>query len=267
MIWMWPFAPPPPPPPPSVFAPPPYWRIAASATWAGGCLIAFAALWWGTHGADRYYRTYFSGYLACHILAALAQIGSFSSAACSVELTRTDQEGGVLGCTLLDFAIRLFVLAAGHTYFLIGARLLIAPPLSHELIAVMRRRAGIATAVCLVGSAAVLGSLMFATARRNRVDEATAFGISMYALAVGVAFCGVLSALRRHPTVWQIRLFFGASVMGVVDALLPLLAPPGAPWQPNFVSRLLDVLFFLPGAVVSLRWLDMCQAWEATRSR
>ena len=265
MMWMWPFAPPPPPPPPSVCAPPPYWRIAASATWAGGCLIAFAALWWGTHGAHRYYRTCFSGYLACHIVAALAQIGSFSSA-CSVELMRTDQEGGVLGCTLLDFAIRLFVLAAGHAYFLIGARLLIAPPLSHELIAVMRRRAGIATAVCLVGSAAVLGSLMFATAR-NRVDEATAFGISMYALAVGVAFCGVLSALRRHPTVWQIRLFFGASVMGVVDALLPLLAPPGAPWQPIFVSRLLDVLFFLPGGVISLRWLDMRQAWEATRSR
>lgn len=88
---------------------------------------------------------------------------------------------------------------------------------------------------------------------------AAAFGIGVYAAACVVGFIGILCVVRRHRRARDAHLLLFAAIMGVIDALFPLIAPadPANPaWQPDFLSRLLDCFFWLPGAVLGMRWLD-----------
>ena len=221
------------------------WQMATSGTWAAGCAAALGVLylWRPAAASSTFCRARFGGYCGCHVVAALCQ--AYRAATCSAEGC---DKGGTRHSGL-NFFGRFFVLTAAGCMALLGAELI------KPYDVVLRRRAGKAMVAHLVICAAALAALIFADAGQYK-SATNAFGIGVYSLACAIGFCGVLCAQRRHPAAWQIRLLLLSSICGLVDALLPLLAPRGAPWQPSFAARLLDVILWLPGAVIGFRWLD-----------
>ena len=140
-----------------------------------------------------------------------------------------------------------FTLCAGHTYFLLGAELCVP---HHTKV---RRFSLLATVAVLVISLPLLVIVFF----RSGAASAAPINFGVYATACVVAFAGVLVVLRRHRQSWQVWLLLFSAIAGAVDALLPAFAELGLPlWQPDFLGRALDVILWLPGAVVALRWLD-----------
>ena len=231
------------------------WQMATSGTWAAGCAAALGVLYlWRTAAASSTFcRARFGGYCVCHVAAELCQT-------CAATCSADGCDKGGTRHSVLNFFGRFFVLAAAGCLALLGAELIKPNDV------VLRRRAGKALVAHLVICAATLAALIFAAAGQGK-SATNAFGIGVYSLACAIGFCGVLCEQCRHPAAWQIRLLLLSSICGVIDALLPLLAPRGAPWQPTFAARLLDVIFWLPGAVIGFRWLDALPSVRDTHSR
>ena len=212
------------------------WSVAAPATWAAGCSCALAVtvLWTTPHTSSSRLRAIFCVYLIAHTFSTVPAIIRASNVASA----STD--------TALDLISSCFVLIAGHSYFLLGAALLAPnqPQVWHGAL--------VATAGILSASLASLFVLHFAA------DSATSSVVFIvYASACVVGFIGVLATNRRHSDAWQPKLLLFSAVCGAVNGLLPTFADAGAPiWQPAFLGRLLDVILWLPGAVLALRWLD-----------
>lgn len=87
-----------------------------------------------------------------------------------------------------------------------------------------------------------------------------------YTLGVVLACVGVFYEIRMHKagTIRMRRCLLFGTVMGCIDALLPLFFPS----IPNidFISRLLDALFYLPPFVYCLRRYDeLCVCTEDVR--
>lgn len=217
------------------------WSIAAPITWAIGCtLAAIILLFWHNpqkHGKSYRealpgrHRLYFGGYLFAHLISTIPQALSAARFTGDAENIRAFQ-----------YLASFFVLLAGHSYFLLAAELLAPCNLR------VRQLSCLATACVFVLTSPSLAILHFGTARAG-----SPLVIAVYGIACALAFFGVFAVLRRNPSAWQARLFACAAIAGVVDALFPIFAP--SPLA-DFLARLLDVLLWLPGAVVAMRWLD-----------
>ena len=76
------------------------------------------------------------------------------------------------------------------------------------------------------------------------------------------AMVGVIKLFLRHvreggTAAIMVSLFLVGAIMGLIDFLLPAFAFLELPvWQPDFLGRLLDSIFYLPTAVACLGWLD-----------
>ena len=203
------------------------WATATHAVWLSGCGIALMALWLPpivTAAQSRpWLRKLQTVYLTAHCLSS----------------------GLSLGAAPLGPLTTLLVLLAAATYLVIGTELL-GPRRPH-----WRRRA-LAVSGCTYAIWAALVVWLDGT-------SAPMFLVFAYYLVAALyASLGVVAVVNRHRSAIQIWPTFAvAAVFGVVDFLLPAFAYLGADlWEPAFLGRLLDVLFYLPGMVAAMRFLD-----------
>lgn len=230
---------PPSTPPPS---PTTVWTVAAPITWGVGCVMALIVLLgWrlppGDGGSSRYLRTLFGTYCLMHALSTFP-----ASIAASRE---AHGEGSSTAVSDLRLLSAYCVLVAGSMYFPIGVELL-APRQSS-----VRRWTMAGTAIVVVAAAIAAG------ARHSSGDDATPIFFGVYVIACVIAFCGVFRTLLRYRCAWPTKLLSFSATAGAIDGLLPSFADMGAPiWEPAFLGRALDVVLWLPGALIAFRWLD-----------
>ena len=226
------------------------WTIRTNVVWLCGCIGALLLLNAPGRSRTANLRRLLNIYLAAH---ALSTAPAIFVAATGTAATAT--RDAVLSLISLEL-----ILVAAATYFFLGTEMIW--PLN---TGVWRRRRGHVSArqytgiVCL--PLLMINAFTIASLQLNRkMTELSSAPIALfayYALAVVWASVGVIVVCRRHWNFWWVRLFAFSAVVGVVDFLLPALAFLGAPiWQPDFLARTIDVLLYLPGAVIALRKLD-----------
>ena len=150
----------------------------------------------------------------------------------------------------LDFLSRLLVVSAANFMVFLSAKLL-AP---RQLVVNRRAQAVLLAIFCVCATR--FAALHFGVPGCAAND----FVVLIYAAACALAFMGVLSVVSQHRKSWQAIVFLLASIAGIVNATVPLHVPADVTWQPHFLARLLDVIFWLPGAIIALRWLDSLPA-------
>ena len=229
------------------------WAIAAESTWSAGCLIAFAALWFPSASKRPrvmrpYHRLLFCGYLISHVLSSMLRIVMITISGSPVTCASPEARDATIH--FLDFLSRLLVVSAANFMVFLSAKLL-AP---RQLVVNRRAQAVLLAIFCVCATR--FAALHFGVPGCAAND----FVVLIYAAACALAFMGVLSVVSQHRKSWQAIVFLLASIAGIVNATVPLHVPADVTWQPHFLARLLDVIFWLPGAIIALRWLDSLPA-------
>ena len=225
------------------------WTLYSNGVWAFGCVVALVFLNMplaaGTDTTPWLCRL-LTVYLLAHTLSTVPQILG--------ALPR--MQGFTTDNSTYTMVAYWFILLAASTYFLIGTELL-APrkPLyccvSCGIVAPMYLVAGIGCSLALLMTDSNAGMLLL---------------FSYYSIAVAWACVGVIAIILRHRITYpkHCTLFALSCIAGIIDFLLPAIAYLGVNvWQPDFCGRLFDVLFYLPGVVITFRWLDRLPAVEA----